>query len=320
MPLPRYFWPVLSTWRKVPSFAAILALTILPAFVSCNSQSPAGTRADVLVQGAELSELEPLLVALEDRAESRIGAWHFWEGAIEKKRVVVSLTEVGPMNASVSTALAIEKWKPRVILNQGTSGAHDPRLQVHDIVLGIRNVEFGAFKTMRAERGDGVALSRILPTTTKLRLGKVDNRVAFREFPGSMDLAQQALEVKFEHGRVLTGAVGSAHQWNREIDRLEWLRATYGTDTEDMESAYVAAVAYAFQIPFLSIRIVSDNEFHSPEFIRETGRECAEFVVEFIRKLNLEQVGAVEYRQEHTVSPPPATMQPDPLVPAPAAQ
>ncbi len=280
----------------------LLALVAL-LLAGCGNPPANAIRADLLVQGAEMTELEPLLQGLKDRKEVRIGAWHFWEGTMEDKRVVVSLTEVGPMNASVATTLGIQRWQPRVILNQGTSGAHDPRLQVHDIVLGIRNVEFGAFKTLPARRGEGSSLERMQPTTTKLRLGKVDNRVPFREFPGSMDLAQQALNVKYEHGRVLTGVVGSAHQWNREIDRLEWLRATYHTDTEDMESAYVAAVAYAFQVPFLSFRIVSDNEFHSPEFIQETGRECAEFVRDFILALDLNKVGPVQHLPEHAAPP-----------------
>lgn len=320
MPSPRCFWPALSTWPTGPSFFAVVAAVLLLSLAACKAPQHTGVRADVLVQGAEMSELGPLLLALEGRQETHIGAWYFWEGVIADKRVVVSLTEVGPMNASVATTLAIERWNPRVILNQGTSGAHDPRLQVHDIVLGIRNVDFGAFKTLPARRGEGVSLDRIQPTTTKLRLGFVDDRTAFREFPGSMDLAQQALKVKYEHGRVLTGAVGSAHQWNREIDRLEWLRAKYETDTEDMESAYVAAIAYAFKIPFLSFRIVSDNEFHSPEFIRETGSEVAEFVLDVIRALDIEKVGPVLHLPEHAVTQPASSAPPVDATPVPVGR
>ncbi|MCU0226350.1 MAG: 5'-methylthioadenosine/S-adenosylhomocysteine nucleosidase [Bryobacterales bacterium] len=319
MHLPRFSWPASFISRKAPEGFLLLLLAVL-LLAACAKPPADAVRADVLVQGAEMSELEPLLQALEGRQEVSIGAWFFWEGTMRGKRVVVSLTEVGPMNASVATTLAIQRWQPRVILNQGTSGGHDPKLQVHDIVLGVRNVEFGAFKTLPARRGDGTALSRIQPTTTKLRLGSVDNRVAFREFPGSMDLAQQALQVKYPHGRVLTGAVGSAHQWNREIDRLEWLRATYSTDTEDMESAYVAAVAYAFRIPFLSFRIVSDNEFHSPDFIRETGQECAQFVRDFILALDLAKVGAVQHLPEHaapSATPPATAAEPVSAPPAP---
>ena len=234
-----------------------------------------------------MSELGPLLDALEEKKAVTIGTWHFWLGKFGEKSAIVSLTEVGPMNATAATVLAIERWQPRVILNQGTSGAHDRRLQVRDIVLGLKNVEFNAYKTEAAGPGKGSSLSRVIPSTTKMRIGSLENRVGFTSFPGSPTLAEQALRVKYDKGRVMTGVVGSGHQWNREIDRIEWLRKTYGSDVEDMESAYVAAVAYAFQIPFLSVRIVSDSEFHSPEFIRETGSDCAEFVLDFIRALTL---------------------------------
>jgi adenosylhomocysteine nucleosidase len=302
----RFFLLASHIWQTKGSALVLCTLLILflagcaPQAVQAPASSP---QVDILVQGAELTELGPLISALENRRETAIASWYFWEGSISGKRVVVSLTEVGPMNASVATTLAIERWKPRVILNQGTSGAHDPHLKVHDIVLGVRNVEFGAFKMAPAGRGQGVSLKRIQPTTTKLRLGRLDNRVPFREFPGSMDIATQALRLKYDHGKVLVGAVGSAHQWNRELDRLDWLRQTYGTDTEDMESAYVAAVAYAFKIPFLSIRIVSDNEYHGAEFVRETGTACSAFVLNLIRHLDLDAIGPVEHLSEHAFPP-----------------
>ncbi len=305
----RSFWFASFIWRRQASSLA-LCFVALWFTAGCGPRAattpPPSPVADILVQGAELSELGPLLDALEGRKETAIAAWYFWEGSIAGKHVVVSLTEVGPMNASVATTLAIERWKPRVILNQGTSGAHDPRLQVHDILLGVRNVEFGAFKMAPAARGQGVSLDRIQPTTTKLRLGSLENRVPFREFPGSTDIAKQALKLKYDKGKVLTGAVGSAHQWNRELDRLDWLRETYGTDTEDMESAYVAAVAYAFKVPFLSIRVVSDSEYHSPEFVRETGAACAAFVLDLVRNLDLTSIGPVVQRPEDAYAPPQA--------------
>lgn len=272
-----------------------LALLLL---AGCKStpQDQSAMPVDVLVQGAEMSELEPLLDALEAKREHRIGTWHFWQGRLRGKSAIVSLTEVGPMNATAATVLAIERWKPRVILNQGTSGAHDPTLQVRDIVFGVRNVEFNAFKTQPAREGEGVRLDRVVPSTTKMRLGSLENRVGFAMFPSHPQLVEQALAVKYTKGRLLRGVVGSGHQWNREIDRIFWLRATYNSDVEDMESAYVAAVAYAFQVPFLSVRIVSDSEFHSPEFIRETGSDCAHFVLDLIESLDLKQLKAVSHQ------------------------
>ena len=89
--------------------------------------------------------------------------------------------------------------------------------------------------------------------------------------------------MKYERGRVRKGNIGSAFQFNRELDRLQWLRKTYGIDTEDMESAFAAGVATGMRVRFLAIRIVSDSEWNHPKFEPATAEVCAKFVVELIR-------------------------------------
>ncbi len=68
--------------------------------------------ADIVVQGAVDTELQPLLAALEGREQIQIAAWTFWRGRIAGKTVVVSRTEVGPVNASTATTLAIVNFRP----------------------------------------------------------------------------------------------------------------------------------------------------------------------------------------------------------------
>lgn len=46
-------------------------------------------------------------------------------------------------NAAAATAIAIERYKPIAIINQGTSGGHDPELKVYDIVLGRYTTNIG---------------------------------------------------------------------------------------------------------------------------------------------------------------------------------
>jgi len=80
----------------------------------------------------------------------------------------------------------------------------------------------------------------------------------------------------------LKGTIGSALQYNREVDRVVWLRQTYGTDSEDQESAYAAGVAVAMQRPFLSVRVISDSVFTDPVLDKSLGRLSAEFVLALI--------------------------------------
>jgi adenosylhomocysteine nucleosidase len=79
--------------------------------------------------------------------------------------------------------------------------------------------------------------------------------------------------------------VGSADEWNREVDKLLWAQKTYGIASEDMESAAVHQVAQIYRVPFLAIRIISNSEHHTPEFRPEVGADCARFAVDVVRRL-----------------------------------
>jgi adenosylhomocysteine nucleosidase len=240
--------------------------------------------ADIVVQGAVDSELQPLLGALAGKEQIQIGAWTFWRGRIAGKTVVVSRTEVGSVNASTATTLAIVNFRPRLIINQGTAGAAIPDLKLFDIVVGEATVDYGAFRSTHADAGAGVDLSRWTPMPHRLRLdGK--ERVAFDRFPGDPAAVDAALKVANPRGRVVKGIIGTAFEFNREVDRLVWMNKTYGVVSEDMESAYAAGTATGFKTPFVAIRIISDSDFLGTEFQPVAGEYCAAFVLELIRRL-----------------------------------
>ena len=48
---------------------------------------------------------------------------------------MVCRTEQGLANTGAATALAMEFFHPVAVINQGTSGGHDPDLHTFDIVL-----------------------------------------------------------------------------------------------------------------------------------------------------------------------------------------
>jgi adenosylhomocysteine nucleosidase len=240
--------------------------------------------ADIVVQGAVDTELQPLLGALAGKEQIQIGAWTFWRGRIAGKTVVVSRTEVGSVNASTATALAIVNFRPRLIINQGTAGAAIPDLKLFDIVVGEATVDYGVFRSTHADAGAGVDLSRWTPMPHRLRLDG-EERVAFDRFPGDPAAVEAALKVANPRGRVVKGIIGTAFEFNREVDRLVWMNKTYGLVSEDMESAYAAGTAAGFRTPFVAIRIISDSDFLGTEFQPIAGEYCAAFVLELIRRL-----------------------------------
>jgi adenosylhomocysteine nucleosidase len=265
--------------------AACSAAAAHPPAAAPRSAAATAPAADVVVQGAVDTELQPLLGALEGREQVQIAAWTFWRGRIAGKTVVVSRTEVGSVNATAATTLAIVNFRPRLIINQGTAGAADPALNVFDIVVGDATVDYGAFRSAHADAGAGVDLSRWTPMPHRLRLDGTE-RIAFDRFPGDPAAIAAALAIPNPRGRVLKGVIGSAFEFNGEVDRLAWMNRTYGVVSEDMESAFAAATAAGFKTPFVAIRIISDSDFHATGFQPVAGEYCAEFVLDLIRRLD----------------------------------
>jgi adenosylhomocysteine nucleosidase len=238
-----------------------------------------GAKFDLLVEGAADSELKPLVAALQGKKEVTVGAWTFWTGKIGKKTVVVSRSGMGPINAVAATTIAIEHFHPAAIIDQGTAGAQNPEFQIWDIVLGAKTTDYGAFQSDHADAGAGTDSARWKPMAHEIQ-GK-----PYPVFAGDAKLIALAKAVPYARARVVEGTIGSAYEFNREIDRIAWLRKTYGTDSEDMESVYIAGVAAGMGVPFLAIRIISDSEYTHPKYEEIAGQYCAEFVRDFIRAM-----------------------------------
>ena len=228
-------------------------------------------QVDFLVQGALEAEIAVLRESLKGRREMREEAWTFWTGTIGRKSVVVSLTGVGPAQAAAATVVGAHVFRPRAVINQGTAGAHSRTLKLFDIVLGERTIDYSGYQSAHAEAGQGVDPRRWNP---RLRYQK-----------GDSELLIAAQKMPNPHGKVVRGTIGSANQFNRELDFIDWAHNAFGTDSEDMESAYAHEVCTSLNMRFLAIRMISDTEWEHPQFERIAGTYCAEFVTALIRSL-----------------------------------
>ena len=260
-----------------------LHTSTLPLILLIGANAAPQPKAPIAVQGAVDGELAPLIEAVGRPRPRVIDGFSFWEGEIGGSPVVVSRTEVGMVNAAIATTLLVREYSPRAIINQGTAGAADPALRVGDIVLGKATAPFGSFRTPPRKLGEGVDFSswEILPRL--LRVG--EERVRFTRFDADPGLLAAALGTPYEGGRLVEGIVGSADEWNREVDKLLWAQKTFGIASEDMESASAHQVAQIYGIPFLAVRILSNSEHYAPEFRRELGSDCARFAVALVRRL-----------------------------------
>jgi adenosylhomocysteine nucleosidase len=250
----------------------------------------AGARAPrpILVQGAMPIETERLASRLDAVSVETVGRWTFWRGTLDGYPVVVSKTLKGVSNVAAATTIAVERYRPAAIINQGTAGGHDPELRVYDIVLGRYAVNLGSFKTAHRRRGQG---SNTLEWTPLDLLASEHSAASdpaaqtMRRLQADEQLLAAAENVKHEYrrGRVVAGVIGSSEVWNSELDRIEQLRRDYGTSVEEMETVSAAQIAGAFAIPFLGVRVLSNNITNSGAYDGQTGEACQEYVYHVVK-------------------------------------
>ena len=269
------------------AIAAGLASLMLSACVARDAAAPAPPPAPppVVVQGAMDVEVQRLVGSLENAKEEKVRGWTFWRGTVDGYPVIVSKTLKGMSNAAAATALAAQLYHPAAIINQGTSGGHQPDLHVYDIVLGAQAVNLGSFKTGYRPRGKGSALAEWVPldlNRTEGSAGENPEAHRMRRFSGDEGLLAAARSVSptYQKGRVVEGVIGSADVWNSEIDRIDRFREQYGTAVEEMETASAAQIAALFDVPFLGIRVLSNNITNDGKYDPRTGEACQEYVYE----------------------------------------
>ena len=245
-------------------------------------------RRPVLVEGAMPSEVETLAGRLDGAAMETAGGWTCWRGSTDGYPVVVCKTGKGGANTAAATAVAIERYHPIAIINEGTAGGHDPQLHVYDIVLGQYSVNLGAFKTPFRERGRGSNSLDWMPMdllASEGSAGQDPNALTMRRFPADPELltAARAAAHTYSKGRVVEGVIGSSEVWNSEQDRIARFHEQYGTSAEEMETASAAQIATQTHVPFLGIRVLSNNITNGSTYDGNTAAACQDFVYEVVR-------------------------------------
>ena len=242
----------------------------------------------ILVQGAMTIEVQQLAARLDAVTEERVGGWVFWRGTVDGYPVVVEKTQKGVANAAGGTAIAIQKYAPAAIINQGTAGGHDPALHNYDIVIGTTAVSIAAWRSQFRESGKGSNPLEWRPMDLTAADGTASNdpnarRVAKFNADVQLLAAARAATTSYTRGHVVEGVIGSSDMWNDELDLIAKYHSEYGTAAEEMETAPAAQIAKEFSVPFIGIRVISDNVTNGSTYDPKSSDACEEFVYNVIK-------------------------------------
>lgn len=210
---------------------------------------------DLLLAAASDAELQPLLAEMHAPVMQKRAAWTFWMGTLAGKKVVLTRTEGDPLNAVAATALALRKYPARLVITFGAARPHDPALQPGDVIVSQSFAAFDGMISPHQDLGTGSdSLKWMKLLHPMVTAGERETRL--EKFPADASSLQLATLLNAARGRVLPGVLGSAHQVNREADRVAWLRAQWGTSCEDGESAHIAGCAFLLGVPTLGLRVI----------------------------------------------------------------
>ena len=178
----------------------------------------------------------------------------FYEGILFDKNIVVCHSNIGSVHAAVATFAGIKKYSPTAIIGIGVAGAHREDIHREELIIATDIINLNSLD---------YELKKIY--SSKEILEMIKNCQTVSDY------------------KVHYGTIGSGDVWTKDAGKIKELNKKYSTLCEEMESAAIYEVAQKFDVPVVSIRVISNNEITGEEYIRETGAVAQKFLLEVLK-------------------------------------
>lgn len=212
--------------------------------------------------------------------ESRDGIWLDRWVEIGGQPVVVVRSGMGVAIAAAATERVIDSHSPTAIVNYGCAGAHHREIMPGDVVIGERYVNHSRLQILPTgeeryvgfkyevsgeyfEAADLAADPHLLEVTRSVA-------ATYEPEPWPRDLLWPET-VPYRPPKIHSGTVVSADIWTQAHDRLDVLHGRHASLCEDMETASVAQICALHGVPFVSIKDISNSEYHRASDLTEFG-------------------------------------------------
>lgn len=209
------------------------------------------------------TELAPFLPLIKDCKTSEKAMLKFYEGKIENVDVVTLFSGVCKVNAAIATQILIDTYHVNMIINAGTAGGMDPKLDIFDTVISTEV----AYHDVHEE-----ILTEFHPWM---------ENVFFKADEELLKLSEKAVaklntDYRIVWGRMVTGEAFITDEGRDEINEQ------FAPLTVDMETGSIAHVCYVNQVPFIAIRSITDTPSHSGSEYFEENCEKASVIAKEI--------------------------------------
>ena len=184
-------------------------------------------------------EYRQVAAMMHDAETVKSGPQEFLVGTIGESRVVLLQCGIGKTNAATGVTNLIMTFHPDCVISTGAAGGIDTRLDVMDVVAGSEVCYHDVNCGDNCDPGQVQGLPRLF---------KSDERLVSIATTLQTDI------------RVVPGLICTGDQFITNREELDLIKEKYPQGLAvDMESASIAQVCHLWQMPFISLRIVSDT-------------------------------------------------------------
>ena len=192
--------------------------------------------------GAMRIEVEALKAKLTNASTTTISGVDYHQGQLNGVDVVLAVSGVGKVFAAIAAQTMVLHFHVSKIINSGVAGTLSSQLHIGDVAISNALVQHDMDTSCV---GDPVGLI---------------SGINVVELPADESLytavADVAQSLGFNH-QIGTVATGDQFVGNRE--RKNWITKTFNAIACEMEAGSIAQVCYVNQIPFVTIRVISDE-------------------------------------------------------------
>jgi len=260
----------------------LLACTLLLSLAASAADPP--PEKPIALISAFIPEWKALVQRVSDPVDDRINGVPFVTGSLGGKRVVLMMSGISMVNAAMNAQLLLDHYPVRAIVFSGIAGGADPALKIGDVAVPAewrQSLEtVFARQTRQGFKPEYFDGQPVLPNfgmmfPNRVEVGNQDTPPRYRDWfqadAGLLAVARQVADgVQLYHcatptrclahqPRVVVGGAGvSGPAFVDNKAYRQYVFTIFHARVIDMESAAVAQVAFANQVPFIAFRSLSD--------------------------------------------------------------
>jgi len=209
-------------------------------------------------------EAIPIKQKLENITEEQIYDLKIYKGKIKNTNYLLVKSGIGKVNAARATQVLIDNYKIEYIINIGVCGSLSENLHIGDFVLGKTLIQHDFDISIFGHEKGYIS-----------GIGK--------EFYSSQELIDKLIKKENELN-IVNGVIVTGDSFCTEISLKEEIKRIFNADAVEMEAAAIAQVCKLCKVPFLAIKVISDevngkNVEDYNEFLKVVVEKLANLII-----------------------------------------